>query len=96
MLAVLVAAATACGGDGVESVRGRVIEVQGGLLSVDSFVVLGDEGERLTLVPEPGLTFVGGAPLSHLQEHLRDGFPVVVEYEERSGGALVATRIDDG
>ncbi len=88
--------AAACGGDAVRSVRGQVVSVEGDLLSVESFVVVGDEGDRFTFVPEEGLTFVGGVPLSHLQEHVRDGFPVLVDYEERSDGVLVATRVDDG
>ena len=95
-LLALVLLAAACGGDGITSVRGRVVEVDGDLLTVERFAVVTDDGERLEFVPVEGLTFVGGVPLSHLQEHLRDGFPVLVDYKERSGGTLVATRVDDG
>ena len=70
-----------------------MIEVDGDLTSVASFVVLTDDGARLTVVPDPALSY--DFPLSHLRDHLRTGEPVEFRYEDRDG-QLVLTSITDG
>lgn len=82
---------TACSTSGSE--RGVVIEVDGDLTSVASFVVLTEGGDQLTLVPDPGVDYEFALP--HLRDHLQSGEPVVFEYEEQ-GGRLVLTAIEDG
>ena len=95
----MVFAVAACGGD-VHSeadgsvVEGVVIDVQGDLSTVDAFVLLTADGERLTFVPAPEATFHGGAPLSHLGDHVRSGAPIAVTYRDQDG-TLVAIEVDD-
>jgi hypothetical protein len=72
-----------------------VIDVEGDLLTVDRFVVVTSEGERLVLVPAPSVRFHDGAPLSHLTEHLRSGQAIEVRYRRLDDGTLSALRIDD-
>lgn len=78
----------ACGGSeqdgngtsgGRETVRGVVLEVEGGLTSVDSFVLRTDEGEVLELVPAPDGDF--RFPLPHLHDHRRTSEPILVELD---------------
>ena len=71
-----------------------MVEVEGDLVDVRSFVLVREDGERLTFVPRDGLRFNDGAPLSHLREHLALGDRVVVDYDERDG-SLVATALRD-
>ncbi len=94
--AALLALLAACGNGDGGTITGRVVEVDGDLLNVRSFVVLTDDGERRTFVPEAGLLFDHQAPLSHLQDHVRDGAPVRVRFAERDDGTLVATAVEDG
>lgn len=93
LAAALLAAAlvTACAGG--SSVTGIVVEVDGTISNVRSFVLRTTEGEELTFVPAAGIDF-NDAPLSHLRDHLRSGEPVRVDYEERDG-ALIAERVTD-
>ncbi len=93
---LLLVVVAACGNGGGDSITGRVVEVDGDLLDVRSFVVLTADGDRRTFVPEAGLLFARGAPLSHLQDHVRDGAPVLVRFTERDDGTLVATSVEDG
>ncbi len=72
---------------------GVVIEVDGDLTSVESFVVVTSDGEQLHLVPDPEIQY--DFPLPHLRDHLRTGEPVVFEYDEQDG-KLVVTAIGDG
>ncbi len=95
-LLALAAFLAGCGAGGGDTITGRVVEVDGDLLNVASFVVLTDDGTRRTFVPAAGLLFDHQAPLSHLQEHVRDGAPVVVEFTEQDDGTLVATSVGDG
>jgi hypothetical protein len=83
---------TACGGS-ARVIEGRLAEVSGDLQTVESFVLLTDDGERLLFLADPAASFHGG-PLSHIRDHLVSGEPVVVYYEER-GDDLVATDVDD-
>ena len=97
-VAVLLVAG-ACGGDDHSGgdgavVEGVVVDVQGDLSTVDAFVLVTAEGDRLTFVPAREATFHGGAPLTHLDDHLRSGAPIAVTYRDQDG-TLVATEVDD-
>jgi hypothetical protein len=84
----------ACAGP-QERVDGVVVAVDGGLAGVVSFEIVTGAGDRLGFVPDAALvSFADGAPLSHLNEHLRTGVRVRVTYEDRAG-ILVAVAISD-
>ena len=94
LLALLLPVAS-CGAD-EDRVTGVVVEVEGDLVSVASFVVVALDGGRLTFRPGPGLvTFEHGAPLPHLTEHLRTGDPIRVTYRSANDGSLVASMVED-
>ena len=78
---------------GPDAVTGVVVEVDGDLTSVASFVLRDADGAERRFVPESGIDF-DGAPISHIRDHLRSGDAVRVEYEEREG-SLVATAVTD-
>ena len=68
----------ACAGQ--DEVRGIVLEVDGDLTSVESFVLRLDDGEILTIVPAA----TGGDfhfPLPHLSDHRTSLSPVIVELD---------------
>jgi hypothetical protein len=71
---------------------GIVISVEGDLNAVTSFTIL-VEGDSFEFVPvdEGEYAF----PLPHLREHLRDGTPVRVGWEQR-GEVLAAISLEDG
>lgn len=93
-LVVMVVAVVACSGS-EQRVDGVVVSVDGGLGGVSSFEIVTVSGERLRFVPDEGVdSFVDGAPLSHLNEHLQTGSPVRVTYVE-SDGVLTAILVDD-
>ena len=73
--------AASCGGssDGREEVRGIVLEVEGDLTSVRSFLLRTDDGEVLRVVPAPDGDF--RFPLPHLHEHRRTSEPLLVELD---------------
>ena len=71
---LLVALLGGCG-DG-DRVQGIVIGVEGDLTTVESFVLRGDDGEVLTIVPAEDGDF--GFPLPHLNEHRSSLSPIVV------------------
>ena len=75
-----------------ETVRGVVLEVEGGLTSVDSFVLRTDEGEVLEVIPAPDGDF--RFPLPHLHDHLRNSEPILVELD-RSTDPPRAAAIQD-
>ena len=77
---------------GVEQVRGVVLEVDGDLTSVESFLLRTDEGEVLRVVPAPDGDF--RFPLPHLHDHLRTSEPLLVELD-RSHDPPRATAIRD-
>ena len=56
---------------------GVVVEVEGGLESVEAFTVLIDDGAVIRFEPTAGLPFDGG-PLSHLQSHRLGGASIEV------------------
>lgn len=70
----------ACGDSGigpsVETVEGVVLEVNGDLEGIDSFVLRTDDGEVLEIVPAPDGDF--RFPLAHLYDHLRTSEPLSV------------------
>lgn len=82
------------GGNGAsrETVRGVVLEVEGGLASVDSFVLRTDEGEVLEVIPAPDGDF--RFPLPHLHDHRRTSEPILVELD-RSTDPPRATAVQD-
>jgi hypothetical protein len=84
----------ACGGSR-GTIEGVVIEVDGDLTEVTSFVVVTEEGERLAFTPAPDLAFHDGAPLAHLMEHVRTGQPIRIRYTIAEDGDLVARALDD-
>lgn len=93
----LLLVAAGCSGDpggDVPEVAGIVVDVDGDLTSVQSFTVVDESGTSFTFVPEEGLTFHDG-PLSHLSSHVTSGEPIVVGYESRDDGTLVAVSVDD-
>ena len=90
----LALAITACGtpGEGRETVRGVVLEVNGDLKSVESFVLRSDDGDVLDVLPAPDGDF--RFPLPHLHDHRRTLEPVIVELD-RSVDPPLATAIRD-
>ena len=87
-----------CNGDDasgvVPSVRGVVVEITGQLDDIESFVLVDEDGARLTFTVTPESDF-HQLPLSHLNEHRISGAPVVVDYEEQ-GDDLVVASLRDG
>ena len=90
----LVLIVAGCGGsdDDREEVRGIVLEVEGDLTSVESFLLRTDDGEVLRVVPAPDGDF--RFPLPHLHDHRRTGEPLLVELD-RSYDPPLATAIQD-
>lgn len=80
VLAGLLLVFAACGDSGngppVETVQGVVLEVNGDLESIESFVLRTDDGEVLEIVPAPDGDF--RFPLAHLYDHLRTSEPLSV------------------
>jgi len=94
LLAAGLVVVVACAGP-QDRVDGVVVAVDGDLDGVVSFEIVTTTGERLGFVPDAELdSFVDGAPLSHLNEHLRTGVRVRVTYEDRDG-TLVAVAVAD-
>lgn len=91
-LAAVLVTMAACGGS-VDTATGVVIDVRGGLTTVEHFTLISEAGVQLEFEPEPGATFDGG-PLGHLRDHLRSGQPVEVLYRAE-GGILRAIEISD-
>ena len=85
---VMMAACAQSGGTMV----GIVVAVEGDLSAVTSFSVL-VEGDTYEFTPVEGGEYA--FPLPHLREHLRDGTPVRVGWEQR-GDDLAAISLDDG
>lgn len=83
------------GGEEPASVQatGVVVAVDGDLSAIVSFSIITADGVEMELEPAPGLLFDGG-PLSHLQDHLRSGGPIAVEFH-REAGRSIATRVGD-
>lgn len=90
-LMMLASVVSVCSSDTGTSV-GVVIEVEGTLTDVESFIVL-SEGEEIGFLPLEGQVYE--FPLDHLREHLRSGEPLIVEWEMRDGNRY-ALAITDG
>lgn len=86
----------ACGGSGdgppVETVQGVVLEVNGDLEGVESFVLRTNDGEVLELVPSPDGDF--RFPLAHLYDHLRTSEPLSVELDRSADPPLAVSMRD--
>lgn len=83
----------ACAAEGRNQVEGIVVDVVGDLTAVDRFTVRTNRGEMLTFVPAPDGNYP--FPLSHLREHQASVSPIVVAFDEREDGVLIATSVDD-
>ena len=90
-LVVLVLGACAAP-DPTGTATGIVVDVVGDLTTVTEFTISTGLRERMTFVPTPDGDYA--FPLPHLQEHVRSGVPVVVDWE-RDGDVLWATAVDD-
>lgn len=91
--AVLVAA---CGGSvEQDTATGVVIDLEGDITTVSSFVLRLPDGSDRTVTPAPGVTFHGDAAIGHLRDHLRSGAPVRIEYEVLDDGSWVASAVED-
>ena len=95
MVAVLLALALAGCGSGGQAITGVVVEVDGDITTVDSFVVVDESGRRAVFTPSASMTFHGGAPIGHLQDHLRSGERVRVVFESTADGRLIAISVSD-
>ncbi len=90
LAAALMIVATACSNP--DQVRGLVLEVEGDLTSVESFVLRTDDGETLTIIPAAEGDF--RFPLPHLNDHRASFSPIIVELD-RSVDPPIATAIRD-
>ena len=70
---------------------GLVTQVSGGLVEVDGFRLLTDDGEVEFMVDADSRFLF---PEPHLRDHLRSGEPVSVEYRSDGAGLIVVT-VDD-
>ena len=66
------------------SVRGLIVEVVAGSLLIVETVTVEDEDQVRWTVHGGGKRFDGFSP-SHLREHMVQGLPVTVWFEERDG-----------
>ena len=86
----------ACGGSGTrpsfETVQGVVLEVNGDLEAIESFVLRTDDGEVIEVVPAPDGDF--RFPLAHLHDHRRTLEPLSVGLD-RSVNPPLAVAIRD-
>lgn len=94
LIAALLVLLVACGGDGpdTQEVEGAVSQVTGAD-TVESFVVVDDEGVSHAFTPTEGLR-CDGAPLSHLRTHLVERDRIRVAYEIDAQGHRIAVRIE--
>ncbi len=86
----------ACGGSGttapIETVQGVVLEVNGDLERVESFVLRTDDGEVIEVVPAPDGDF--RFPLAHLHDHRRTLEPLSVGLDRSADPPLAVTMRD--
>jgi hypothetical protein len=85
----------ACGGEDLEVVEGVVIDVDGDLGAVNSFVLRLPDGRDFVFVPAADVSFHGDSPISHINAHLRTGDPVEVHYTTLDNGTLSVREIYD-
>lgn len=95
-LAGVLLVVVACGGSGnsapIETVQGVVLEINGDLEGVESFVLRTDDGEIIEVVPAPDGDF--RFPLAHLHDHRRTLEPLSVGLD-RSVSPPMAIAIRD-
>lgn len=95
-LAGVLLVVVACGGSGttapIETVQGVVLEVNGDLDGVESFVLRTEDGEVIEVVPAPDGDF--RFPLAHLHDHRRTLEPLSVGLD-RSADPPLAVAIRD-
>ena len=94
-LAGVLLVVVACGGSGataIETVQGVVLEVNGDLEGVESFVLRTEDGEVIEVVPAPDGDF--RFPLAHLHDHRRTLEPLSVGLD-RSDDPPLAVAIRD-
>lgn len=95
-LAGVLLVVVACGGSGttapIETVQGVVLEVNGDLEGVESFVLRTEDGEVIEVVPAPDGDF--RFPLAHLHDHRRTLEPLSVGLD-RSADPPLAVAIRD-
>jgi len=82
-------------GQSTSEITGVVIEVNGSITTVESFVVRLPDGSDQVVTPAPDMTFDGGAAIGHLRDHLRSAGPVTIRYEVLSDGTWVAREVSD-
>lgn len=82
-------------GSSNETISGVVVDVTGGITTVEEFVLRLSDGTDQAMVPAPGITFHDGAAIGHLRDHLRSGQTIVIEYEILDDGTWVALDVDD-
>ncbi len=96
VVVVGVAILSGCGGAGETGIAtGVVIDLEGDLTTVSSFVLRLPDGSDQEVVPAPGIRFHGNSAISHLRDHLRSGEPVRIEYEVLDDGSWVAGVVED-
>jgi hypothetical protein len=88
-LAVLMLAAACSQSSG--TVVGTVVGVEGSLIEVTSFTVL-VAGDQMTFIPRDDGDYA--FPLTHLHQHLIDGTPVRVGWEQGAQGLEAVTVAD--
>lgn len=91
-LVLLVLALAGCGGEEAESVRGAVVDVQESTPFILGSIDVQDEDGKLWHFEARG-ELEGFTP-SHLREHMVQGLPVLVTYDD-DGGALVIVSVTD-
>lgn len=95
--AALLALAACAQGD--QRVIGTVVAIEGDLTTVAAFELQTRAGDRMRFMPAPDLTSFtdgdnGGAPITHLWDHLRDGGAIRVTFRE-DRGVFVAVAVED-
>ena len=94
-VAVLLLVLAACSTGDEGRADGVVIDLVGGISSIESFTVrLGDGTDRI-FEPAPGILFHGAAPLAHLRDHLVSGERVEVRFRTLDDGTLLALDVGD-
>ncbi|MDE0138813.1 MAG: hypothetical protein OXM57_10685 [bacterium] len=95
-LAGLLLFLAACGDSGdtpsLETVQGVVLEVNGDLEAIESFVLRTDGGEVIEIVPAPDGDF--RFPLAHLYDHLRTSEPLLVGLDRSADPPLAVSMRD--
>ena len=83
LVCAVLATAISCGGK-TRSVRGLIVDVVADSLLVAETITVEDEDQVRWTIHGGGKRF-DGFPPSHLREHMVQGLPVTVWFEERDG-----------